>query len=178
MNCFLSITIFSYLLPCFISSNFRYIYFYENSWKLKNTYRLSRYALFWKWSHKKRADILTNEELNKTNEEPDGDTNAADFESKVFDCTAAFSPWEKDDWIVVLYNDLWYPGVVTDVRASLTLQGLFLENRRNWKLFTAFVSFHWNYNLSRKVCFSLLILLHWDLRTSQATAFFKKSWFN
>ena len=25
---------------------------------------------------------------------------------------------EKDDWVVVFYNDLWYPGVVTDVRAS------------------------------------------------------------
>ena len=31
--------------------------------------------------------------------------------------------------MVVLYNDLWYPGVVTDARASLTLQGLFLGNR-------------------------------------------------
>ena len=87
--------------------------------------------MFSKCSCEKRADISTNEELNTTNEEPDADTNAADFESKVLDCAAAFSPWEKDDWVVVLYNDLWYPGVVTDVRASLTLQGLFLENRRN-----------------------------------------------
>ena len=69
--------------------------------------------------------------INTTNEEPDADTNAADFESKVSDCAAAFSPWEKDDWTVVLYNDLWYPGVVTDVRASLTLQDFFLENRGN-----------------------------------------------
>ena len=53
-------------------------------------------------------------------------TNAADFESKVSDCAAAFSPsWEKDDWVVVLYNDYWYPVVATDVSASLTLQGLF-----------------------------------------------------
>ena len=45
---------------------------------------------------KKRAGILTNEELNTTNEELDADTNAADFESKVSDCAAAFSPsWEK-----------------------------------------------------------------------------------
>ena len=87
--------------------------------------------MFSKWSREKRGDIFTNEELNTTNEEPDADTNAADFESKVSDCAAAFSPWEKDDWTVVLYNDLWYPGVVTDVRASLTLQGFFLENRRN-----------------------------------------------
>ena len=88
--------------------------------------------MFSKWSCEKRADIITNEELNTANEEPDADTNAADFESKVLDCAAACSPWEKDDdWVVVLYNDLWYPGVVTDVRASLTLQGLFLENRRN-----------------------------------------------
>ena len=126
MNCFLSITIFSYLLRCFISSIFRYNYFYENSWELKNTYHLSRYALFSKWSCEKRTDTLTNEELNTIN---DADTNAADFESKVSDCAAAFSPWEKDDWVVVLYNDLWYPGVVTDVRASLTLQGFFLENK-------------------------------------------------
>ena len=128
--------------------------------------------------NKWRTDILTNEEVNTTNEEPDADTNAADFESKVLDCAAACSPWEKDDWVVVLYNDLWYPGVVTDVRASLTLQGLFLENRRNWKLFTVSVSFRWNYNISRQVCFSLLILLHGDLRHSQATVFFAKSWFN
>ena len=128
--------------------------------------------------NKWRTDILTNEEVNTTNEEPDADTNAADFESKVSDCGAAFSPWEKDDWVVVFYNDLWYPGVVTDVRASLTLQGLFLENRRNWKLFTVSVSFRWNYNISRQVCFSLLILLHGDLRHSQVTVFFAKSWFN
>ena len=81
--------------------------------------------MFSKWSREKRADILTNEERNTTNEEPDADNNAADVESKVSDCAAAFSPWEKDDWVVVLYNDLWYPGVATDVRASLTLQGLF-----------------------------------------------------
>ena len=118
MNCFLSITIFSYLLRCFISSIFRYNYFYENSWKLKNTYHLSRYALFSKWSCEKRTDTLTNEELNTIN---DADTNAADFESKVSDCAAAFSPWEKDDWVVVLYSDLWCPVVVTDVRASLIL---------------------------------------------------------
>ena len=74
-----------------------------------------------KWSREKRADISTNEELNTTNEETDADINAADFESKVSDCAAAFSPWEKDDWVVVLYSDLWYPVVVTDVRASLTL---------------------------------------------------------
>ena len=128
--------------------------------------------------NKWRTDILTNEEVNTTNEEPDADTNAADFESKVSDCAAACSPWEKDDWVVVLYNDLWYPGVVTDVRASLTLQGLFLENRRNWKLFTVSVSFRWNYNISRQVCFSLLILLHGDLRHSHVTVFFAKSWFN
>ena len=52
--------------------------------------------------------------------------NAADFESKVSDCAAAFSPsWEKDDWVVVLYNGYWYPVVVTDVSVSLTVQGLF-----------------------------------------------------
>ena len=65
-----------------------------------------------KWSLEKRADILTNEKLNTTNEEPDADTNAAEFKSKVSHCAATFSPWEKDDWVVVLYNDLWYPGVV------------------------------------------------------------------
>ena len=81
--------------------------------------------MFSKCSCEKRADILTNEELNTTNEEPD-----ADFESKVFDCAAAFSPWEKDDWMVVFHNDLCYRGVVTDIRASLTLQGFFLENRK------------------------------------------------
>ena len=70
--------------------------------------------------------------INIKNEEPDADTNAADFESKVSDCPVAFSPsWEKDDWVVVLYIDLWYPGVVTGVSASLTLQGPFLKNRRN-----------------------------------------------
>ena len=78
-----------------------------------------------KWSHEKKADILTNEELNTTNEEPDADTNTTDFESKVFHCATAFSPWGKYDGVVVLCNDLWYPGVVNDVRASLTLQGLF-----------------------------------------------------
>ena len=31
--------------------------------------------------NKWRTDILTNEEVNTTNEEPDADTNAADFES-------------------------------------------------------------------------------------------------
>ena len=52
--------------------------------------------------------------INIKNEEPDADTNAADFESKVSDCPAAFSPsWEKDDWVVVLYIDLWYLGVMT-----------------------------------------------------------------
>ena len=45
--------------------------------------------------NKWRTDILTNEEVNTTNEEPDADTNAADFESKVFDCGAALSPWGK-----------------------------------------------------------------------------------
>lgn len=35
--------------------------------------------------------------LNRINEEPDTDTNAANFESKVSHCAAAFSPWEKDD---------------------------------------------------------------------------------
>ena len=31
------------------------------------------------------------------NEDPDADTNAPDFENKVSDCAAAFSPsWEKD----------------------------------------------------------------------------------
>ena len=39
---------------------------------------------------------------------------------KVSDCAVAFIPWKKDDWVVVLYNDLWYHGVVTDVRANLT----------------------------------------------------------
>ena len=87
--------------------------------------------MFSKWSREKRADILTDEKLNTTNEEPDTDFNAGDFESKVSDCAAAFSPWEKDDWVVVFYNDLCYSGVVTHVRASLTLQGLFLENRGN-----------------------------------------------
>ena len=52
--------------------------------------------------------------------------NAADFEGKVSDFAAAFSPsWEKDDWVVVLYNGYWYPVVVTDVSVSLTVQGLF-----------------------------------------------------
>ena len=32
-----------------------------------------------------------------TNEEPDADTNAAEFESKVSHCAATFSPQEKDD---------------------------------------------------------------------------------
>ena len=132
MNCFLSITIFSYLLRCFISSIFRYIYFCKNSWKWRIRIAFQQIgSLFSKWSHEKRGDILKNEELDTTNEEPDADTNAADFESKVSDCGAAFSPWEKDDWVVVFYNDLWYPGVVTDVRASLTLQDFFLENRGN-----------------------------------------------
>ena len=54
--------------------------------------------MFSKWSQEKRRVILINEELNTTNEEPDADTNAADFESKVSDCAAAFSPsWEKGD---------------------------------------------------------------------------------
>ena len=91
-------------------------------------------SLFSKQSREKRADILTDEELNTTNEEneePDTDFNAGGFESKVSDCAAAFSPWEKDDWVVVFYNDLCYSGVVTHVRTSLTLQGLFLENRGN-----------------------------------------------
>ena len=79
------------------------------------------HSLFSKCSFEKWADILTNEELNATNEKPDADTNAADFESNVSDCAAAFSPWEKDDWVVVLYSDLWCPVVVTDVRASLIL---------------------------------------------------------
>ena len=87
-----------------------------------------------KWSHEKKADILTNEELNTTNEEPDADTNTADFESKVFHCATAFSPWEKYDGVVVLYNDLWYPGVVIDARASLTLQGLFLKKQKILKI--------------------------------------------
>ena len=72
-------------------------------------------SLFSKWSHEKRADMLTNEELQTTNEEPDAGTSAADFESKVSECAAAFRPLEKDDQVVVLYNDLWYSGVVTDV---------------------------------------------------------------
>ena len=59
---------------------------------------------------------------------PMADTNAADFESKVTDCAATFNPWEKDDWVIVLYNDIWYTGVVADVSASLTLQGLLLKN--------------------------------------------------
>ena len=55
-------------------------------------------SLFSKWSQEKRRGILINEELNTTNEEPDADTDAADFESKVSDCAAAFSPsWEKGD---------------------------------------------------------------------------------
>ena len=71
-------------------------------------------------------ELRTKEYEEYKNEEADADTNAADFESKVSDCAAAFSPyWEKDDWVVELYNDLWYPGVVTDVSASLTLQGFF-----------------------------------------------------
>ena len=88
-------------------------------------------SLFSKQSHEKRADILTNEELNTATEEPDVDTSAAYFDSKVSDFAVAFSPWEKDDWVNVFYNDLWYPGVVTDVGASLSLQGLFLEHYRN-----------------------------------------------
>ena len=53
-------------------------------------------------------------------------TNGADFESKISDCAAAFRPsWEKDGWVIVLYNDYWYPVVVTDLSGSLTLQGLF-----------------------------------------------------
>ena len=87
--------------------------------------------MFSKWSFEKKADILTNEKRNRTNEEPDSDTNAADFESKVSNCAAAFSPWEKDDWVVVVHNDLWYPGVMTYEREIFTLQGLLLENRRN-----------------------------------------------
>ena len=52
--------------------------------------------------------------------------NEADFESKVSNCAAAFSPsWKRDDWVVVLYNDYWHPVVVTDVSASFSLQGLF-----------------------------------------------------
>ena len=82
-------------------------------------------SLFSKQSDEKRADILTNEELNTANEEPDVDTSAAYFDSKVSDFAVAFSPWEKDDWVNVFYNDLWYPGVVTDLGASLSLQGLF-----------------------------------------------------
>ena len=74
---------------------------------------------------------MTNEELNTATEEPDVDTSAAYFDSKVSDFAVAFSPWEKDDWVNVFYNDLWYPGVVTDVGASLSLQGLFLEHYRN-----------------------------------------------
>ena len=84
-----------------------------------------------KWSDEKRRDILKNKELNTTNEEPDANTNAGDFENKVSDCAAAFSFSEKDDWAVVWYNDLWYSGVVTNERGSLILQGLFLESRRN-----------------------------------------------
>ena len=61
--------------------------------------------MFSKWSQEKKAGILANEELNTTNKEPDpdADTNAANFESTVPDCAAAFSPtWEKDDWVVIL----------------------------------------------------------------------------
>ena len=39
--------------------------------------------MFSKWSHEKRADILTNEEPNTTNEEPDADISAADSDQIV-----------------------------------------------------------------------------------------------
>ena len=30
------------------------------------------------------------------------------------------SPWRKDDWVVVVYEDKWFPGVVTEVCDSGT----------------------------------------------------------
>ena len=91
------------------------------------------HSLFSKWSHEKRAGILTKEELNTTNEEPDADNNAPDFENKVSGGADAFSPsWEKMiGWYHSILVNLWYSGVVTDVSESLTLQGLFLKNRRS-----------------------------------------------
>ena len=73
-------------------------------------------SLFSKWSKQLKDGTLSelaDEELEiETNEE---DTSVQ-YQDELHELATELSVvWSKDDWLVVLYEDQWYPGVVLEV---------------------------------------------------------------
>ena len=76
-------------------------------------------SLFSKWSKQLRDGTLSepaDEELEIEELVIEEDTNVK-YPDELHELATELSVvWSKDDWLVVLYEDQWYPGVVLEVR--------------------------------------------------------------